>query len=222
MRPAATSRAGFQSSHRSRTGPALPPPIGWTDPRKSTLHGGPTIHESHPIRRATAILSASTGPAMQILTDGSHCPNTPHSQARNTKTPWAPDETPSVRTNPRDWDVLTTCHQPQVPLPFSSSPQDLLGRGRRLAGPPAPRRHRRVDRTHRTHLHHTSRQPTAVSDLVPPHRHALERATTHTRHPPEPRRDDAQAPKPSVPQSHPRHLCGTTAQPGRSTTTIAR
>ena len=142
MRPAATSRAGFQSSHRSRTGPALPPPIGWTDPRKSTLHGGPTIHESHPIRRATAILSASTGPAMQILTDGSHCPNTPHSQARNTKTPWAPDETPSVRTNPRDWDVLTTCHQPRprLPLPPSAAPRrrDHPDRARAPA-----RRHRR-------------------------------------------------------------------------------
>lgn len=147
MRPAATSRAGFQSSHRSRTGPALPPPIGWTDPRKSTLHGGPTIHESHPIRRATAILSASTGPAMQILTDGSHCPNTPHSQARNTKTPWAPDETPSVRTNPRDWDVLTTCHQPGPAVPCPPPAEDLLRRRERLAGKAIRRWHHRMDRT---------------------------------------------------------------------------
>lgn len=35
----ATIRAGFQSSHWSKSGPASPPSVGWTDPGKGTRTG---------------------------------------------------------------------------------------------------------------------------------------------------------------------------------------
>ena len=65
-------RAGA-CQRRERCFGAPPPSAKWTDPGKSTPHGGQAIHESHQTRTATPILSASTGPAMQRLKGDSHC-----------------------------------------------------------------------------------------------------------------------------------------------------
>ncbi|WNG89825.1 DUF222 domain-containing protein [Mycobacterium sp. ITM-2016-00317] len=52
--------------------------------------------------------------------------------------------------------------KPQSPVPFSPLTENVLDRRHRMARPPIPRRHRRLDRTHRPHLHHPPRQPTTL------------------------------------------------------------
>src|ERR1700704_847486 len=75
----------------------------------------------------------------------------------------------------------------------SPSAQDVLVRERRLARPPTSRRHGHLDLTHRTHLHHQTRQRPAVPDTVPTDRRPVATRTRPCRRARRSRRDDAAA-----------------------------
>ena len=101
----------------------------------------------------------------------------------------------------------------------SPSAQDVLVRERRLARPPTSRRHGHLDLTHRTHLHHQTRQRPAVPDTVPTDRRPVATRTRPCRRARRSRRDDAAASTHPSRKPRPSHRRRTPTQrrPGRRT-----